>query len=169
MGDEEVQAIVFDTGTGMVRTGFAGDDAPRAVFPTVIGRPRRPHVMVGMGLRDRYVGDEAVAKRTVLKLVQPYEGGIVNNWDDYEVVMHHSFYNELRVAPEEHPVLTHCCVLAPAPQAEKETQVMFETFKVPAYYTAQSCPAVAYASGRCTSTGMNVASELLVTLHFPLA
>jgi len=38
--DEEAAAMVIDNGSGMVKAGFAGDDAPRAVFPSVIGRPR---------------------------------------------------------------------------------------------------------------------------------
>ena len=41
MGDEdEVAAIVCDNGSGMVKCGFAGDDAPRAVFPSIVGRPK---------------------------------------------------------------------------------------------------------------------------------
>ena len=40
MCDEDVAALVIDNGSGMCKAGFAGDDAPRAVFPSVVGRPR---------------------------------------------------------------------------------------------------------------------------------
>ena len=40
MADEEVAALVVDNGSGMCKAGFAGDDAPRAVFPSIVGRPR---------------------------------------------------------------------------------------------------------------------------------
>jgi actin-related protein len=35
MSDEEVAALVVDNGSGMCKAGFAGDDAPRAVFPSI--------------------------------------------------------------------------------------------------------------------------------------
>jgi len=38
--DEDVSALVIDNGSGMCKAGFAGDDAPRAVFPSIVGRPR---------------------------------------------------------------------------------------------------------------------------------
>lgn len=38
--DEETTALVCDNGSGLVKAGFAGDDAPRAVFPSIVGRPR---------------------------------------------------------------------------------------------------------------------------------
>jgi hypothetical protein len=43
---EEVQALVVDNGSGMCKAGFAGDDAPRAVFPSIVGRPKHPGIMV---------------------------------------------------------------------------------------------------------------------------
>ena len=49
MCDDEVAALVVDNGSGMCKAGFAGDDAPRAVFPSIVGRPRHQGVMVGMG------------------------------------------------------------------------------------------------------------------------
>jgi hypothetical protein len=50
--DEEVQALVVDNGSGMCKAGFAGDDAPRAVFPSIVGRPKHPGIMVGMDQKD---------------------------------------------------------------------------------------------------------------------
>lgn len=46
MADEDVQALVVDNGSGMCKAGFAGDDAPRAVFPSIVGRPKHPGIMV---------------------------------------------------------------------------------------------------------------------------
>ena len=44
MADDDVQALVVDNGSGMCKAGFAGDDAPRAVFPSIVGRPKHPGV-----------------------------------------------------------------------------------------------------------------------------
>ena len=87
-------------------------------------------------------------------LKHPIEDGIVNSWDDMEKIWHHTFYNELRVAPQDRPVLLteppHNKENAKCMKTnrEKMTQVMFETFSTPALYVANKAVLALYSNGR---------------------
>lgn len=147
---EENPAVVIDNGSGMCKAGFAGDDAPRAVFPSVVGRPKRETIMVGSTHKDEYIGDEALAKRGVLKISYPIEHGQVKDWDMMEKIWHHCYYNELRAQPSD-----HACLLTEAPKnakanREKMCQILFETFAVPAFYVQIQAVLALYSSGRTT-------------------
>lgn len=83
--------------------------------------------------KDFFIGEEALARKGVLKLNYPIEHGIVNDWDDMEKIWHHCFYNELRLDPEEHPVMLTEAPLNPKSNREKMTQIFFETFSVPKF------------------------------------
>ena len=44
----EQQTIILDNGSAMMKAGFAGEDAPRAVFPAIVGRPKHSSAMQGV-------------------------------------------------------------------------------------------------------------------------
>jgi len=144
--------LVIDNGTGLSKNGYAGEDQPRTVFPTLIGYPKYQSIMsdVDHYVREYYVGEEAMNLRGVLKLMYPIEHGIVNDWDAMEKIWHYTFHNDLRVNPSEHPVLLTEAPLNPERNREKMAEILFETFNCPAMYVSMQAVLSLYASGRTT-------------------
>merc|ERR1711937_539170 len=98
-------AVVIDNGSGTVKSGYAGNDAPRSVMPNIIGRPKRKP-RLDLGELEFYVGHPAVmCGGGDHDISSPITGGLVNNWLDIEKVWHHVLFRELTVVPEETAVL----------------------------------------------------------------
>ena len=98
MSQDIGDVIILDYGSYQIKIGFAGDELPKSIFPSVVGRPRHKSA----DLRDFYVGDEAQKTRDILTMSYPIDRGIVTNWDDMEKVRKrvaylaiHYFYTDL--------------------------------------------------------------------------
>ena len=135
----------------MMKAGFCGDDAPRAVFPSIVGKPRVQGVMVGMTQKLAYVGDEAQSKRGILGLKYPFNHyNLMDTMDDISKIWHHTFYNELRIQPEEHAVIITEKPFYKKEEREKFIQIMMEQFNVPGCYLAIDAVLSLYAMGKQT-------------------
>jgi actin-related protein len=149
MAEDETSAVVIDNGSGMMKAGYAGEEAPAVYFQSVIGRPKYGS-MVGSEHKESYVGKDAISKRGVLSLSYPVANGIVDNWEDMTKIWEHTYYNELRCEPTERPVHLTEAPKNPTKHREKMTEIFFETFQVPAFYVSVQAVLSLYASGRTT-------------------
>ena len=146
----ETAALVIDGGSGTTKAGFAGDDAPRSVFPSKIGWSRMPGIMVGLEDREIYAGEEVNAKRSVLTIKQPIQRRRVVDWESMEMLWNYTLYSELKIPPEDHAIL-----LSETPNNTKEarkhiTNIMFDYFNVPCFYLSNQSVLSLCASGRTT-------------------
>ena len=148
---DDLPAVVIDNGSGMVKAGFANQDAPKCVFSSIVGRPKGNFLPgLGTSAKTMFVGDEAQKKKAICYLRYPIENGRIEHWDDMEAVWEHTFNNELRVNPEEQKCLLTEAPLNPIENREKMAEIMFEKFNVPNLYVAVQAVLSLYASGRTT-------------------
>jgi len=128
--DDDKPAVIMDNGTGMMKCGLSGEDAPKVTFASCVGYPKQKAMLQGSN-KDYYVGEEAQQKRGILLLKYPLEHGVITNWDVAGVLL-----TEAPMNPKEN--------------REKMTQIMFETFSARRFYVAIQAVLSLYASGRTT-------------------
>lgn len=112
--------------------------------------------MVGVRKPEYFVGHAAQQMRGVLTLQYPVENGVIKNWDDIERIWYHTFYNELRVHPED-----QACLLTEAPRnpksnRERMCEMMFERFNIPGLYIAIQAVMSLYSSGKTTGAVLDI-------------
>ena len=165
MTEDVTPAVVCDNGSGTCKGGFSAEDIPRAILPSIVGRPKYPRAE-GFTGRSSYVGDWAQNMRGVLSLDYPMEHGVVTNWADMEQIWHQVFYHEIRAVPADQPILLTEAPLNPKDNREKMAEIMFEKYNFPAMFIAVPAVLSLYSCGG--TTGIFVDSGDGVTYTVPI-
>ena len=164
MVDAQVH-VVIDNGTGYMKGGFSGENAPRSVFPTFVGTPNKGKLLTDDKI-PRIIGQEALEKMGMSDVKAPIEKGIIKDWDDMEIIWHHMLYNELRIAPEDHNMILTDIPSNSPENREKMVQRMFEKLNVPGLYISMTSVLAIYDAGR--TSGMAVDSGEVITNFVPV-
>ncbi|XP_073058192.1 actin-related protein 4-like isoform X2 [Primulina eburnea] len=171
-GGDEVSAIVVDLGFHTCKAGYAGEDAPKAVFPSDVGSIDQMEVdgtdnsdknsgsaldSKPKGKRKLYVGSQDMGfRRDHMEVLSPIKDGIVVDWDMVENIWDHALRKCLLSDPKEHPMLLAEPCFNTQLQREKSAEIMFEKFQVPALFLAKNAVLTSFASGRATSLVVDI-------------
>lgn len=158
---DDKQSIIIDAGTLLMKVGFAGEEAPRAVFPTVIGRPKYRGITFGSEVKDYLVGAEAAEKRGILELSYPLQSGVVEDWDDFEKILNHIFTYVLFVRPGEQNVIILMPPQTSASDRERLAYTLFHYFSVPGLFIASGPACAIYAAGKFTGLVVDIGASAL--------
>ena len=157
--------VVIDNGTGFMKGGFSGENAPRAVFPTLIGTPKENKLLTDKNI-PRIIGQEALEKIGMANVRAPIEKGVIKDWEDMEIIWHHMLYDELRIAPDEHNIILTDIPLNAPENREKTVQMFFEKFNVPGLFISMTSVLAIYDAGR--TSGMAIDSGEVITNFVPV-
>ncbi|KAH6755676.1 actin-related protein 4 [Perilla frutescens var. hirtella] len=166
-GGDEVSAIVIDLGSHTCKAGYAGEDAPKAVFPSVVGSIDEMEIddadnsdknsesaldSKSKGKRKFYVGSQDLGfRRDHMEVLSPLKDGVVVDWDMVENIWDHALRKCLLIDPKEHPMLFAEPCSNSQQQREKTAEIMFEKYQVPALFLAKNAVLTSFAQGRATS------------------
>mmetsp|Transcript_125587 Transcript_125587/g.402143 ORF Transcript_125587/g.402143 Transcript_125587/m.402143 type:complete len:410 (-) Transcript_125587:39-1268(-) len=122
--------IVCDTGTGVIKAGFAGEKEPSVMFPNLVGRPMLRYDIgldAGLTVTDLMVGDDANNARAMLQLNRPIADGKVTDWNDMEAVWEYT-WDRLGIVPSEHQVVQTEAAMNPPANRQRIVETMFEKY-----------------------------------------
>lgn len=144
--------VVCDNGTGFVKCGFAGDNFPTHIFPSIVGRPiiRAEEKIKDIELKDIMVGDEVTAARDMLETSYPITNGIVQKWDDMIQLYNYTFFQRLKIDPTEHKIMLTEAAMNPKKNREKLVECMFEQFGFNGVHCSIQAVLTLYAQGLLT-------------------
>lgn len=152
MSFERKNTIVCDNGTGFVKCGYAGDNFPTSVFPSMVGRPilRAEESIGDVELKDIMVGDECAKLRAALEINYPVDNGQVRNWEDMVHLWDYTFNEKLKINPKDCQVMLTEPPMNPLSNREKMVQYMFERYGFDRVYVSVQAVLTLYAQGLLT-------------------
>ena len=153
MVDSQIHCVI-DNGSGYMKAGFSGEEAPKVMFPTMVGKTKVEGIYVGDEKKESIIGSEAEKKFGILNISYPIQGGIIVNWDEMERIWANTFYGELKISPEEHNLLLSESPFITRKDREKMLEMMFETFNCASTYLVAQSVLAAYSVGK--STGISI-------------
>ena len=153
MVDSQIHCVI-DNGSGYMKAGFSGEEAPKVMFPTMVGKTKVEGIYVGDEKKEGIIGSEAEKKFGILDISYPIQGGTIVNWDEMERIWANTFYGELKISPEEHNLLLSESPFITRKDREKMLEMMFETFNCASTYLVAQSVLAAYSVGK--STGISI-------------
>uniref|UniRef100_A0A4W4GAA8 Actin-like protein 6A n=1 Tax=Electrophorus electricus TaxID=8005 RepID=A0A4W4GAA8_ELEEL len=176
-GGDEVGALVFDIGSYSVRAGYAGEDCPKADFPTVIGvtldRDDGTTPMETDGEKGKQSGttyyidtNQLRVPRENMEVMSPLKNGMIEDWDSFQAILDHTYKMHFKSEPSLHPVLMSEASWNTRAKREKLTELMFEHYNIPAFFLCKTAVLSAFANGR--STGLVLDSGATHTTAIPV-
>jgi actin-related protein len=153
MVDSQIHCVI-DNGSGYMKAGFSGEEAPKIMFPTMVGKTKVEGIYVGDEKKESIIGSEAEKKFGILDISYPIQGGTIVNWDEMERIWANTFYGELKISPEEHNLLLSESPFITRNDREKMLEMMFETFNCASTYLVAQSVLAAYSVGK--STGISI-------------
>ncbi|XP_076842278.1 actin-like protein 6B isoform X2 [Brachyhypopomus gauderio] len=157
-GGDEVGALVFDIGSFSTRAGYAGEDCPKADFPTSVGvdveedRPGETTTeQENTSGRSFYLDTTALhVPRAGVELISPLKNGMIEDWEGFQAIMDHVYSKHIKSEPSLHPVLMSEAPWNSRAKREKLTELMFEHYNIPAFFLCKTAVLTAFANGRAT-------------------
>merc|ERR1711971_185011 len=133
-----MSTVVCDIGTGFFKVGFAGDNFPRATFPTIVGRPilrsmrgaQKTATLDKLQLNsDVVVGDICINSEGSLDTVFPVRNGIIQDEENMKHIWNYAFHDVLGCNPdEENNILLTEAVNNPLPNRVLLLKTVFEDY-----------------------------------------
>ncbi|CAD7064296.1 unnamed protein product [Tilletia caries] len=183
-GGDEVSAVAIDLGCSSLRVGWAGEDAPRAILPSLVAAHNTNDSEGDSSMLDasapstkkrrRFVGDQATSifrPNTALESIldpatslfasssSSSSSSTATTTDAFADLTEHALASILSADPTQHPLIFTEPSHNTKDAREALTELVFEQLQAPAYYLANQTVLSAFASGKGTALILDIGAS----------